>query len=118
MDNGRRGFRRVVTLLAIAVAAALVWVVLTTFWMWRYQERVVFQPPGIFIDAAAPAVRVEYNASDGHSVFGYLVAPSRESEALRTEGERARHGTLCAQLNETAAARTHAAAAKPCRRHG
>lgn len=78
MDNGRRGFRRVGTVLAVAVVAALVWVVLTTFWMWRYQERVVFQPPSVRVDAPAPAVRVQYPASDGRPVFGYLIArPSR-----------------------------------------
>jgi fermentation-respiration switch protein FrsA (DUF1100 family) len=76
MDNGRRGFRRVVTLLAIAVAAALVWVALTTLWMWRYQERVVFQPPGVLVAAPSPAVQVRYNASDRHPVFGYLIAPA------------------------------------------
>jgi fermentation-respiration switch protein FrsA (DUF1100 family) len=75
MDNGRRGFRRVLTLLAIAIAAGLVWVALTTLWMWRYQERVVFQPPGVRVEAPAPAVRVQYSASDGHPVFGYLIAP-------------------------------------------
>jgi pimeloyl-ACP methyl ester carboxylesterase len=91
MDNGRRGFRRVVTVLAVVVVAGLVWVVLTTFWMWRYQERVVFQPPGVRVDAPPPAVRVHYSASDGHPVFGYLIpSPSRAigrgsgAESLRT----------------------------------
>ena len=35
-------------LLGIAVAAALVWVLLTTLWLWKYQERVVFQPPPLW----------------------------------------------------------------------
>ena len=75
MDNGRRGIRRLVTLLAYACAVAIVWVALTTLWMWRYQERVVFQPPGVRADAPAPAVRVTYPAADGREVFGYLIAP-------------------------------------------
>lgn len=66
------------TLVAIAVAAALAWVVFTTLWMWRYQERVVFQPPGVGADAPASAVRVEYDAADGQAVFGYLVLPASE----------------------------------------
>jgi fermentation-respiration switch protein FrsA (DUF1100 family) len=79
MDNGRRGLRRVVTLVGIAVAAAVVWVVLTTFWMWRYQERVVFQPPMIEVEAPAPARRVEFNAADGHHLYGYLLSPPTKS---------------------------------------
>lgn len=66
------------TVLAVAALAALVWVVLTAVWMWRYQERVVFQPPSVRVDAPAPAVRVRYPAADGRPVFGYLISsPSR-----------------------------------------
>ena len=75
MDNGRRGIRRLVTLLAYACVVAIVWIALTTLWMWRYQERVVFQPPGVRADAPAPSVRVTYPAADGREVFGYLIAP-------------------------------------------
>jgi fermentation-respiration switch protein FrsA (DUF1100 family) len=78
MDNGRRGLRRVLTLVGIAVALALVWVALTTIWMWRYQERVVFQPPGIAVEAPAPARRVDFRAADGHDLFGYLISPRSE----------------------------------------
>lgn len=82
MDNGHRGGRRVVTLLGVAAAAALVWVVVTTAWLWRRQERIVFQPPiGVEVDAPAPAKRVDFKASDGHPVFGYLVAPTATSRA-------------------------------------
>src|SRR5688572_31487699 len=69
--------RLVTSFVAIAIAVALVWVVLTTAWMWRYQERVVFQPPAAYPDAPAPARRVEFKASDGHRLFGYLVSPPR-----------------------------------------
>jgi uncharacterized protein len=76
IDNGYRGARRVVTLLGVAVAAALVWLVVTTLWLWRHQERVVFQPPiGAEFAAPAPARRVEFTGDDGHPLFGYLVAP-------------------------------------------
>lgn len=75
MDNGRRGIRRVVTLVGIAVAAAFVWVALTTFWLWRYQERVVFQPPTVDVEPPARARRVEFKAADGHTLYGYLVSP-------------------------------------------
>jgi pimeloyl-ACP methyl ester carboxylesterase len=75
MDNGRRGRSRVVTLVGIAIALALVWITLTTIWMWRYQERVVFQPPFLIADAPAPAVRMDFAASDGHAIYGYLVTP-------------------------------------------
>jgi fermentation-respiration switch protein FrsA (DUF1100 family) len=68
--------RLLVRLLVTAVAVALVWVVLVTALMWRYQERVVFQPPPDNPDAPRPARRVEYMASDGGRSFGYLVAPA------------------------------------------
>jgi hypothetical protein len=73
--------------LAIAVSAAFVWVALSTIWMWRYQERVVFQPPRAQAVAPAPAVRVEYPASDGHPVFGYLIPrPSRSIDRAPGRG--------------------------------
>lgn len=74
MDN-RRGARRVLTFLTIAIVIALAWVAVTTFWLWRHQERVVFQPPVAWAEAPAPAVRVAFTAEDGHELFGYLLAP-------------------------------------------
>lgn len=71
--------RRVVTFLGIAVAVALVWVTITTLWLWRYQERVVFQPPSVFADAPAPARRVQFDAADGHPLFGYVLDPTAQS---------------------------------------
>lgn len=84
MDNGRRGAGRVVTLVGLAVAAALVWVLFSTVWLWRNQERVVFQPPAVDADAPAPARRVEFAAADGQPIFGYLVTPTAESREPRT----------------------------------
>lgn len=63
------------TILGIAAAAALVWVVFMSLWLWRHQERIVFQPPGILAEGPAPARRVEFRAADGHALFGYVVAP-------------------------------------------
>jgi uncharacterized protein len=90
MDNGRRGARRVVTLIALAVAAALVWVIFTIVWLWRNQERVVFQPPVIGADAPAPARRVQFNASDGHPLFGYIVTPTPGRVVPQAESTRPR----------------------------
>jgi fermentation-respiration switch protein FrsA (DUF1100 family) len=75
MDNGRRGVRRVVSIVGIAIAVALVWVAFTTVWLWRHQERVVFQPPSVHPDAPASAQRVDFRAADGHRLFGYVVSP-------------------------------------------
>ena len=69
--------------LAVAVLLALAWVVITTTWLWRYQERVVFQPPGLAPDAPSPARRVTFAAADGHPVFGYVVAKT-DDVASRT----------------------------------
>ena len=79
MDNGPRGARRVVTIIGMAIAAALVWVLVSTLWLWRNQERVVFQPPSIGVGAPAPARRVEFDASDGHAIFGYVVSSPHQS---------------------------------------
>jgi hypothetical protein len=76
MDNVPRGARRVVTIAGVVVAAMLVWVLFVTLWLWRNQERVVFQPPAADIVAPAPAKRVEFKASDNHQLYGYLVEPS------------------------------------------
>jgi fermentation-respiration switch protein FrsA (DUF1100 family) len=83
MDNGHRGARRVVTFILLAVAAALVWVAFATVWLWRNQERVVFQPPTVDVAAPGPARRVQFQASDGHQLFGYVVAPRAESREPR-----------------------------------
>lgn len=63
------------TIVAIAIVVALVWVTITTVWLWRHQERVVFQPPSVWADAPAPARRVTFRAADGHELFGYLLTP-------------------------------------------
>jgi fermentation-respiration switch protein FrsA (DUF1100 family) len=81
MDNGPRGIAgRVLTIAGIAILLALVWVAVTTLWLWRHQERVVFQPPSAWTHAPAPARRVTFRAADGHELFGYVLTP-RESAA-------------------------------------
>src|SRR5688500_17553620 len=74
---------RVVTVVVVAVALALAWIAFTTFWLWRNQERVVFQPPSLAPEAPSPARRVEFTAADGHPVFGYIVTPTTPSTGPR-----------------------------------
>jgi fermentation-respiration switch protein FrsA (DUF1100 family) len=74
--------RRVLTIVGIAIVVALAGIVLITLLVWRYQERVVFQPPQLVVNAPGPARRVIYTAQDGHSLFGYVLAPP----APRTPG--------------------------------
>ena len=65
--------RRLVTVIALVIVIGVIWVSLTTVWLWRNQERVVFQPPTDAPAAPAPARRVTYPAADGHPLFGYLL---------------------------------------------
>jgi len=73
MDNGLRG--RLTGIVLIAVAAALVWVLLTTLWLWRNQERVVFQPPGMAAETPDGATRVQFRAADGAALHAFVVTP-------------------------------------------
>ncbi|MEK7403328.1 MAG: alpha/beta hydrolase [Gemmatimonadota bacterium] len=69
------GARRLLTFAGIAVAAVVVWAVFTTVWLWRNQERVVFQPPAVGAPDPAAARRVEIRAGDGNPTFAYVVTP-------------------------------------------
>ena len=80
MDNGRGTARRVLTIAGIAIVIALVWVGVTTLWLWRHQERVVFQPPSVWTHAPAPARRVTFRAADGHELFGYVLTPRENAD--------------------------------------
>ena len=80
--------RRLITVIAILVVLAVIWTSLTTVWLWKNQERVVFQPPADAPAAPAPARRVSYRAADGHELFGYLLEPPD------TAGDRARPGRV------------------------
>lgn len=67
------------TFLAIASAIVVVVVGLFILWLWRNQERVVFQPPVAAPDAPAPARRVTYRASDGQELYGFVLDAPRSS---------------------------------------
>lgn len=41
--------------------------------LWRFQERVVFQPPVVPATGRVPARRIEYTTSDGVRLFAYIV---------------------------------------------
>jgi fermentation-respiration switch protein FrsA (DUF1100 family) len=75
MDNGPRGKRLLTSIVTIAIVVAVAWLVVTHVWMWRFQERVVFQPPSANPEPPAPARRVEFRAADGQRLFGLVVAP-------------------------------------------
>ena len=73
-------------MLTTLLVVAVVWVIGLSLWLWKNQERVVFQPPDARPQAPMPARRVTYRASDGHELFGYVLdAPS---------GNGARGGTV------------------------
>ena len=73
--------RWVLTIAGYAGVAVAAWLVFTVFWLWRNQERVVFQPPAIVPQDPAAARRVEFRAADGHLTFGYLVASPTNARA-------------------------------------
>lgn len=83
MDNGPRGKRLITSIVTIAIVAAVAWIVVSNFWMWRFQERVVFQPPSANPDAPPPARRVEFQAADGQRLFGLVVSPRSERPGPR-----------------------------------
>ena len=65
------------TSLGIVLAIALMLLTVFVVWLWKNQERIVFQPPSAQPAAPQPARRVVYRASDGQELFGYVLdAPS------------------------------------------
>jgi dipeptidyl aminopeptidase/acylaminoacyl peptidase len=73
-----------VSVITVLIVAGVIWVSLTTLWLWRHQERVVFQPPTDAPEAPAPARRVAYAAADGHQLFGYVLdAPAGAASGRR-----------------------------------
>lgn len=77
--RGQRGLRKLGTILGVVIAAALAWMAFTIVLLWYRQERVVFQPPALVPEAPASARRVEFHATDGHGLYGYLVVPGADS---------------------------------------
>src|SRR4051812_31720035 len=82
-DNGQRSLvRRAVIIVGLAISIALAWVGVATFWLWRNQERVVFQPPLFGAAELVDSARVEFPASDGHPLIGYVVRPAAPSTTV------------------------------------
>ena len=69
------GARRLLTIVGIAVAALALWVVFTTLWLWRNQERVVFQPPAVMA-ADPPSARRVSVGEGGNATFAYVLTPA------------------------------------------
>ncbi len=65
--------KRLASVIALLIIVGVIWVSLTTLWLWRNQERVVFQPPADAPTAPAPARRVSFRAADGHDIYGYVL---------------------------------------------
>ncbi|HEY2162433.1 MAG TPA: alpha/beta hydrolase [Gemmatimonadaceae bacterium] len=65
---------RLIYLVTAGVALAYVGLLLI---LWRYQERVLFQPPRAVRDGPVAAERVSYHAADGIELFGFLVGNCR-----------------------------------------
>lgn len=63
-------------LLLAVVGLTLLYVGLLAM-LWAFQERVVFQPPAGIAPAHVDARRVEYRASDGATLFAYVVGECR-----------------------------------------
>src|SRR5262245_47508630 len=73
--------QRLLTLLGYAVAAVLTWLLVATLWMWKNQERVVYQPPDVVPPDPVGARRVATRAADGRAGFAYVVAPASGTPA-------------------------------------
>ena len=89
----RRSPFRPVQVLSLAVLVALGAYALLVLGLWRFQERIVFQPPRVdrgqvtaehtFALGATPVRQVSYRARDGWPLFAYLVGdPARSAELL------------------------------------
>lgn len=72
----RAAAARIALLLAAVFAVAVIGI-------WIFQERVVFLPPAVPQVQGRGSVRVDYAASDGQQLFGFLIEPSgrRDSAA-------------------------------------
>ena len=75
--------RRVSSLVLIVIGCALgAWAILLAL-VWRFQERVVFQPPYLRSAVASPDPRrVTYTAPDGEGLFGYIIGDVRSAPVV------------------------------------
>jgi pimeloyl-ACP methyl ester carboxylesterase len=71
------GVRRLLTFVGYAAVAVVVWIAVMTVWLWRNQERVVFQPPSLGAPDPAGARRVDVRAPDGNPTFAFVVSPAK-----------------------------------------
>jgi fermentation-respiration switch protein FrsA (DUF1100 family) len=83
-NTPRRGLKRLGAFVAVVVVAALAWMAVTVVLLWSRQERIVFQPPAHVPEAPSVARRVEFPASDGHPIFGFVVEPTAGSREPAT----------------------------------
>ena len=68
-------------LIGLAALAAIYLLLIAAAWRW--QERIVWQPPGFDVAAPAGARRVAYTAEDGQPLFAYVVGePARATGTL------------------------------------
>src|SRR5829696_1683958 len=58
-------------LIGLAILAAIYLLLIAAAWRW--QERIVWQPPGFDVAAPAGARRITYSADDGQALFAYVV---------------------------------------------
>jgi fermentation-respiration switch protein FrsA (DUF1100 family) len=65
----------------VAVLVVLLLLVAFLFFLWRVQEKVLFQPPQNWADHEARG-RAEYHASDGQLLAGYLVGDHIDTGVL------------------------------------
>ena len=64
-------------LFVFAAVTGVFFSVLVVVFVWRWQERLVWQPPAVFPrSGAADARRVDYAAEDGQPLLGWLVTPA------------------------------------------
>jgi alpha-beta hydrolase superfamily lysophospholipase len=73
----------VLWIVGTAAGLLLVLVLLVGVWVWRNQERVVFQPQrGPFPPEPRGARRIAYAAADGQPLFGYVVGPAGAADVV------------------------------------
>jgi pimeloyl-ACP methyl ester carboxylesterase len=67
--------------LLVAFGAVLLYAGLLAM-LWTFQERIVFQPPSGVAPERVQATRVDYRASDGVSLFAYIVGDCRADSTV------------------------------------
>lgn len=73
---------RVIATLAIVAASLLVVILLFVSTLWFFQERIAFQPPPPPYPDESGLSRVDYSATDGQKLFGYLVGKADPKQGL------------------------------------